>query len=85
MINLPNSISFERGQKKSNRQPNRQPNRQATGQQQDSNSRYKNNRIYKENKKIKDNMPPAESDNEVDFYGYAKKKTPEELEAEGYF
>lgn len=69
-----------------NSQINSKPNRTATGQQQDSNSRYKNNKNNKKYKNKKNNnMPPAESDNEVDFYGYAKKKTPEELEAEGYF
>lgn len=57
--NAGNSISFERGQKKSNRQPNRQPNRQATGQQQDSNSRYKKYRNI-EDKKEKE-LPAAPS------------------------
>lgn len=86
IITVNNWNEYQINNSQLNSQINSEPNRIATGQQQDSNSRYKNNRINKDIiKKEKDNMPPAESDNELDFYGYAKKKTPEELEAEGYF
>lgn len=58
IITVNNWDEYQVDNSQNNSQNNRNSNRQATGRQQDSNSRYKNNRSI-EDKKIKENKPPA--------------------------
>lgn len=58
IITVNNWDEYQIDNSQTNSQTNRKSNRQATGQQQDSNSRYKNNRNI-EDKKYKENNKPA--------------------------
>ncbi len=66
IIVVSNWDNYQTDNRQSNRQSNRIPNRQATGQQQDSNSRYKNNKNNKEDKKIKEEPAAAFSEEDDD-------------------
>lgn len=59
IISINNWGAYQNDNSQTNSQTNRKSNRQATGQQQDSNSRYKNIKNNKEDKKNKENNKPA--------------------------
>ena len=76
VISINNWDCYQSGNSQNNSQNNSKSNRTATGQQQDSNSRYKNNRNIEDKKEKENNKPAAQlpSENEDDEY-----MSPEEL------
>ena len=71
IITVNNWDEYQESNSQPNSQTNREPNRRATGQQQDSNSRYKNNRNIEDKNNKEIYKPAAQSlpDEPINLWG----------------